>query len=66
MASHPVVTKSVQPVQLSSLLRGMLGEDASHRPSITEVLSSEWMNDSTLMTVKYLDKISNYEGKQQL
>lgn len=24
------------------------------------------MNDSTLMTVKYLDKISNYESKQQL
>lgn len=44
----------------------MLGVSASQRPSITEVLSSEWMNDSTLMTVKYLDKISNYEGKQQL
>ncbi len=24
------------------------------------------MNDSTLVTVKYLDKISNYESKQQL
>ena len=24
------------------------------------------MNDSTLVTVKYLDKIANYEGKQQL
>lgn len=27
---------------------------------------SEWMNDSTLTTVKYLDKISSYESKQQL
>jgi hypothetical protein len=24
------------------------------------------MNDSTLITVKYLDKINNYENKQQL
>lgn len=24
------------------------------------------MNDSTLITVKYLDKISNYESRQQL
>jgi hypothetical protein len=24
------------------------------------------MNDSTLITVKYLDKISSYENKQQL
>ena len=29
-------------------------------------MSSKWMNDSTLITVKYLDKISSYENKQQL
>ena len=33
---------------------------------IRDSLSSAWFNDNTIVTVRYLDKISTYENKQQL
>lgn len=48
------------------MLKELLCWDPARRSNCGDVLYSSWMNDSTLMTVKYLDKINNYESKQQL
>jgi SCY1-like protein 2 len=47
-------------------MKGLLNWDHTQRSRLSDLLYSGWMNDSTLMTMKYLDKISNYESKQQL
>lgn len=66
LASHSVIAKSKNPEELSELMRGLVAWEGGMRVGISEVLSSRWLNDSTLITVKYLDKISSYENKQQL
>jgi SCY1-like protein 2 len=63
---HPIIATSNQSNELGQLLRGILNWSPQKRLDLSEVLSSDWMNDKTLITVKYLDKISNYESKQQL
>lgn len=52
--------------KLKSFLKGMLSMNPQNRFSLDEALRSDWLNDSALLTVKYLDKLTNYENKQQL
>jgi len=62
----PVVAKSKNPADLEQLLKNLLNWEPNLRFSLSHILQSNWINDSTLITVKYLDKISSYENKQQL
>jgi serine/threonine protein kinase len=66
LLNSPVIAKSSHSADLQELLNGLLNWECDKRLTVDEVLSSRWMNDSTLITVKYLDKINNYENKQQL
>lgn len=66
VSSLPILAKSKNPTDLEQLLKNLLQWDPQTRFSLSQILQSNWINDSTLITVKYLDKISSYENKQQL
>lgn len=61
-----MISRSSNVSDLEILAKGLLEWDMERRISVSDALNSRWMNDSTLTTVKYLDKISSYENKQQL
>lgn len=56
----PIVSKSKNPVELEQLLKNLLTWEPNQRFNLNQILQSAWINDSTLITVKYLDKINSY------
>jgi hypothetical protein len=56
----------VAPQELIQVLSQLLIDQSTYRLPISSLESSKWINDPIVLTVKYLEKISNYENKQQM
>ena len=44
----------------------MLAVNWEQRANIDEVITSRWLNDKMVLTVKHLENITNLDGKQQI
>jgi serine/threonine protein kinase len=56
----PIVSKTKNPAELELLLKNLLTWEPNQRFTLNQILQSGWINDSSLITVKYLDKINSY------
>lgn len=52
--------------ELKLLLKNVLARDPERRSTLHELSSSKWLNDKLVLTVRYLENITNYDNKQQV
>lgn len=48
------------------ILKNVFAPEVDKRATLYDLSSSKWLNDKLVLTVRYLENITNYDNKQQI